>query len=91
MRKEALRAINLLKEKCDGLLKGRTVADGRPQCTMYDKSQTASPSVSTDALTLSIMIDTKEARDVATADVVAAYLKSFHGRFRDNEIYRRVR
>ena len=42
---------------------------------MYDKSQTASPSVSTDALTLSIMIDAKEARDVATADVVAAYLK----------------
>jgi hypothetical protein len=76
-RKEALRAINLLKEKRDGSLKGRTVADGRPQRTMYDKSQTASPTVSTDALMLSIIVDAKEARDVATADVVAAYLKAF--------------
>ncbi|KAI2512761.1 Reverse transcriptase (RNA-dependent DNA polymerase) [Fragilaria crotonensis] len=76
-RKEALRAINLLKEKRDGSLRARTVADGRPQRSMYDKSQTASPTVSTDALMLSIMIDAKEARDVATADVVAAYLKAF--------------
>lgn len=30
-RKGALRAINLIKEKRDGTLKGRTVADGRPQ------------------------------------------------------------
>jgi hypothetical protein len=28
----ALRALILIKEKCDGRLKGRTVADGRPQC-----------------------------------------------------------
>jgi hypothetical protein len=76
-RKEALRAINLLKEKRDGSLRARTVADGRPQRSMYDKSQTASPTVSTDALMLSIMIDAKGARDVATADVVAAYLKAF--------------
>jgi hypothetical protein len=37
---------------------------------MYDKSQTASPTVLTDALMLSIMINAKEARNVATADVV---------------------
>jgi hypothetical protein len=34
----ALRAINLIKEKRDGRLKGRTVADGRPQRSLYDKS-----------------------------------------------------
>ena len=72
----ALRAINLIKEKRDGRLKGRTVADGRPQRSLYDKSQTASPTVSTDALMLSIMIDAHEGRDVATADVVGAYLKA---------------
>jgi hypothetical protein len=72
----ALRAINLIKEKRDGRLKGRTVADGRPQRSLYTKYETASPTVSTDALMLSIMIDAHEGRDVATADVAGAYLKA---------------
>lgn len=59
----ALRAINLIKEKRDGQLKGRTVADGRPQRTLYEKSQTASPTVSTDALMLSIIIDAAHTKD----------------------------
>jgi hypothetical protein len=75
-KKGALRAINLIKEKRDGRIKGRTVADGRPQRTLYDKSQTASPTVSTDALMLSILVDAHEGRDVATADVAGAYLKA---------------
>ena len=76
-KRAALRAINVFKEKRNGKLKGRTCADGRSQRTLYDKSQTASPTVSTDALMLSIIIDAFEARDVATADVVGAYLKAF--------------
>jgi hypothetical protein len=72
--KSALRAINLIKEKRDGKLKGRTVADGRPQRNLYDKSETASPTVSSEALMLSIVIDAHEQRDVATADVAGAYL-----------------
>jgi hypothetical protein len=72
----ALRAINLIKEKRTGKLKGRTVADGRPQRALYDKSQTASPTVSSDALMISLMIDAKERRDVAIADVAGAYLKA---------------
>ena len=75
-RRSALRAINLIKEKRDGRIKGRTVADGRPQRSLYDKSETASPTVSIDALMLSLMIDAKEKRNVATADVVGAYLKA---------------
>jgi hypothetical protein len=74
--KTALRAINLIKEKRSRQLKGRTVADGRPQKSLYDKSETASPTVSIDALMLSLMIDAKEKRDVATADVAGAYLKA---------------
>jgi hypothetical protein len=62
----ALRAINLIKEKRDGRLKGRTVADGRPQRFLYSKAETASPTVSADALMLLLMIDAKEGRDVAT-------------------------
>ena len=85
----ALRALNLIKEKRDGTLKGRTVADGRPQRTLYDKTETASPTVSTDGLVLSIMVDAKEARDVATAG--RRLPQGIHGRFRPYEIHRRLR
>jgi len=71
---DALRAINLIKEKRSGILKGRTCADGSRQRALYTKEQTTSPTVSTDALMLSLMIDAYEGRDVATADVVGAYL-----------------
>ena len=72
----ALRALKLVKEKRDGVLKGRTVADGRAQRSLYDKLQTASPTVATDALFLTILIDAYEKRDVGTADVAGAYLKA---------------
>ena len=73
-KRDALRAINLIKEKRCGKLKGRTCADGRSQRGLYTKEQTASPTVSTDSLMLSLMIDALEQRDVATADVAGAYL-----------------
>jgi len=38
----------------------------------YTKEETTSPTVSTDALMISLMIDAKERRDVATADVKGA-------------------
>ena len=75
-RHSALQAINLIKEKRDGRIKGRTVANGRPQKALYEKSETTSPTVSTDALMLSIIVDTHEKRDVATADVTGAYLNA---------------
>jgi hypothetical protein len=73
-KKGALRAITVIKEKRCGKIKGRTVADGRPQRSMYTKEETSSPTVSTDALMMSLLIDAKERRDVATADVAGAYL-----------------
>ena len=80
-RRDALRAINLIKEKRDGQLKGRTVADGSVQRSLYEKSETASPAVATDALILSIIIDAHEGRDVATADIAGAYLKAYMNDF----------
>ena len=76
-RKGALRALPLVSEKRCGTLKGRTVADGRPQRNLYDKSETASPTVSNDGLTLTIVADAYEGRDVGTADVAGAYLKAY--------------
>jgi hypothetical protein len=55
-------------------IKGRTVAIGRPQRQLYTKEETSLPTVSTDALMLSILVDALEQRDVATADVAGAYL-----------------
>jgi len=72
----ALHAINLITKKQDGRIKGRTVADGSVQKDMYEKSQTASLTIPTDALLISLIIDAHEQRDVAVADVVAAYLKA---------------
>jgi hypothetical protein len=72
--KAALCAISMIKEKRCGKIKGRTVADGRPQRKIYSKEDTSSPTVSNDALMMSILIDAKERRDVATADVAGAYL-----------------
>jgi hypothetical protein len=72
-KRAALRAVNLIKEKRCGKLKRRTCADGRPQQGLYDKQQTASLTVSTDALMISLMIDSFERRDVATADIAGAY------------------
>jgi hypothetical protein len=75
-RKGALQAINLIEEKRDGVLKGRTVADGRPQRPLYDKSETASPTVSNNGLVLTVTVDAHEQRDGATADIAGAYLKT---------------
>ena len=72
-----MRALFLIKEKRDGCLKGRTVADGRSQRAIYSKAQTTSSTVSTDGLVLSIIEDAFEQRDVGTADTTLMYLVVF--------------
>jgi hypothetical protein len=67
----------VIKEKRCGKIKGRIVADGRPQKAQYTKDETSSPTVSTDASMMSVMIDACEDRDVAIADVTGAYLHAF--------------
>ena len=74
-KKEALRAINLIKEKRCGTVKGRTVADSRAQRgTKYDKHDISSPTVTKEGLMMSLIIDAMEEREVVTADVPGAYL-----------------
>jgi hypothetical protein len=75
-KKEALRAVNLIKEKRTGDLKGRTCADGSKQRGKYSKEETASPTVSNNALVYTLLVDAKERRDVAFADVEGAYLNA---------------
>ncbi|GFH50261.1 hypothetical protein CTEN210_06737 [Chaetoceros tenuissimus] len=75
-KRAALRAINLIKRKRCGKLKGRTVANGKQQRGRYDKSKTASPTATLEAILMTCMIDAMEGRHVAVADVVGAYLKA---------------
>lgn len=56
-KKAALRAINLIKEKRDGALKGQSCADGSSQRSLYTKEESVSSTVSNDSLMLSLMID----------------------------------
>ena len=69
----ALRIINLIKEKRNGRLKGRSVADGRPQCMSYTKGETSSPTATPESVLLTALIDAVEERHVMVADVMGTY------------------
>ena len=75
-KKDALRAIDLMKLKRDNSMKGRTVADGSKQKKDFSKEYTSSPAVHFDSFLASLAIDSLENRDVATADMAGAYLKA---------------
>jgi hypothetical protein len=73
-RKDALRAIALIKEKRSGKIKGRTCADGRKQRAYMNPEDVYSPALKNESMMLSLAIDAKEGRHVAIADVEGAYL-----------------
>ena len=66
-----------LKLKSDEVtIKGRGCADERKQRDWLSKEDTSSPNVSTEGIMLSCMIDAMEGREVATADIPGAFLKT---------------
>jgi len=73
-KKKALRAINLIKEKRCGKIKGRTVADGSQQRKYVSRDETTSPTMSLQALFATLIIDVHEGRKVQMFDVPGAYL-----------------
>ena len=75
-KKQALNAIDLIKLKRSGKLKGRTVADGRKQRSIYSKDDVSSPALSQDGFFASLAIDALERRFIATSDVAGAFLKA---------------
>jgi hypothetical protein len=76
-KKRALEAVNLIKEKRSGIIKGRTCANGSKQKRYLKRGETiSSPTVSTEALMATLAIDIKEGRDVAIFDVPGAYLQA---------------
>jgi hypothetical protein len=75
-RKGALRYLMFLKEKRCGTIKGRGCADGRPQRDYMSKQETSSPTVATEALMLSCVMDAAEGRDIATCNIRGAFMQS---------------
>ena len=59
-----------------GQIKGQTVTDRSAQRKHFTKEEAVSPTVSTDALMITLAIDAMEDHDVASADVVRAYLNA---------------
>jgi hypothetical protein len=74
-RHDALRYLMFLKKRRCGTIKARGCADGRKQ-REYTSKETSSPTVAIEALMLSCIIDAKEGRDVATADIPGAFMQT---------------
>ena len=65
-----------LKDKRDSTIKGRGCADGRRQRLYMAKDQTSSPKISNESLFLTLTIDDKDGRDVASCDIPGAFLQT---------------
>ena len=69
-KQKAMPAVNLIKEKHDVVLKGRTCADGSKQRKYLRQDEyVASPTASLESLIVSLLIVTYEGMDVGTYDV----------------------
>ena len=75
-RRAALRYLMFLKMKRSGKIKGRGCADGRKQRIYKSKEETSSPTMSTEALFLTCIVDALECRDVATLDIPGAFMQA---------------
>jgi hypothetical protein len=58
-----------LKEKRDRSLKGRTVAGGNKQQDYISKEDASSPTITTESVLLSCIIDAEEERDVTVINI----------------------
>ena len=63
-----------MKEKSDGVLKGRTVAFGKKQRGLHEKHETFAPTVHADSFMATTAIEAKEGRHAITGDVKGAFL-----------------
>ena len=76
-KRRALEAVNLIKKKRCGKIKGRTCANGSKQKRYLKHGETiSSPTVSLEAIVGTLLIDAKEGRDVAIFDVPGAFLQA---------------
>ena len=73
-KRNALDAVNLIKEKRCGKIKGRTCANGSTQRAYVPREEASSPTLSLEALLSMFIIFGHEKRSTAVFDVPGAYL-----------------
>jgi hypothetical protein len=73
-KRASLEYLMYLKQKRCGRIKGRGCADGRKQCLYKTKEETSSPTVSTEALFLTSLIDAEEEQKVVTVNIPGAFM-----------------
>ena len=72
-----MEAVNLIKEKRDEKIKGRTYANGSKQRQYLKEDETVySPTCSTKSLMSTLVIDAMDNSDVAIFDVPGAFLQT---------------
>ena len=74
-KREALGYLMFLKKKRNGTVKGRGCADGRKQRAYITKEESTSPTISTEAVFLTAVVDAWEGRKVAVLDVPGAFMQ----------------
>ena len=72
--KKAISSLMFLKEKRDKTVKGRFCADVRKQRGDWTKQESTSPTVSTESVFLTAVIDAHERRDVGCYDIPCTFL-----------------
>ena len=65
-----------LKEKCSGEIKGRTMAGGNKQRDYISKEDASSPTVATESVLLTCIVDAEEGRDVAVINIPNAFIQT---------------
>jgi hypothetical protein len=75
-KQEALAYLMFLKQKRCGKIKGRGCADGRKQRAYTSREDAASPTVATESVFLTTVIDALEGRDVAVIDMPGAFMQA---------------
>jgi hypothetical protein len=74
-RQTVLESHMFLKKKRDRKIKGRTVAGGNNQWDYISKEDASSPTVATESVLLSCIIDAEEECDVAVVDIPNAFVQ----------------
>ena len=75
-KQKALRSVNLIKQKRTGEIKGRMCSNGASHRKFVPREEARSPTLSLEALIMSLTIDSHERRKVTVFDVPGAYLQT---------------
>ena len=65
-----------LTEKRDGTIKARACANGSTQRSYINKEEATSPTISTEAILTTVVIDVKQNRDVITLDIPNIFVQT---------------